>query len=69
MGILGSVALLAGCDRGFAGFGLAAVAVACLVLILPPVQLISILYVLAGAASLVMFRGGIREADMSHVWP
>ncbi|MEP4030864.1 sulfite exporter TauE/SafE family protein [Roseibium polysiphoniae] len=65
----GSVAFLAGCVRGFAGFGLSAVAMACLVLILPPVELIPIFYVLEGAASLAMFRGGIRDADMSHVWP
>ena len=65
----GSAALLPGCVRGFAGFGLAAVAMACLVLILPPVQLIPILHVLEGAASLAMFRGGIREAEMSHDWP
>lgn len=65
----GSAALLAGCVRGFAGFGLSAVAMACLVLILPPVELIPIFYVLEGAASFAMFRGGIRDADMSHVWP
>ncbi|GLO69929.1 hypothetical protein MACH17_14460 [Phaeobacter inhibens] len=63
------MALLAGCVRGFAGFGLSAVTMACLVLILPPVELIPILYVLEGSASLAMFRGGIRDADMSHVWP
>ncbi len=62
-------ALLAGGVRGFAGFGLSAVAMACLVLILPPVELIPILYVMESAASLVMFRGGMRDADMSHVWP
>lgn len=65
----GCAALLAGCVRGFAGFGLSAVAMACLVLILPPVELIPILYVLEGAASFAMFRGGIRDADMRHVWP
>jgi uncharacterized membrane protein YfcA len=65
----GSVAFLAGCIRGFAGFGLSAVAMACLVLILPPVELIPIFYVLEGAASLAMLRGGVRDADMSHVWP
>jgi uncharacterized protein len=64
-----SVAFLAGCVRGFSGFGLSAVSMACLVLILPPVELIPIFYVLEGAASLAMFRGGIRNADMSHVWP
>ena len=60
---------LAGCVRGFAGFGLSAVAMACLVLILPPVELIPIMYVLESAASLAMFRGGVRDADMRHVWP
>lgn len=64
-----AVAFLAGCVRGFAGFGLSAVAMAGLVLILPPVELIPVLYVLEGAASLIMFRGGIRDADMSRVWP
>ena len=38
----GSVAFLADCVRGFAGFGLSAVALAGLVLILPPVDLIPI---------------------------
>jgi uncharacterized protein len=65
----GSVSFLAGCVRGFAGFGLSAVAMACLVLILPPIELIPIFYVLEGAASFAMFRDGMRDADMSHVWP
>lgn len=64
-----AVVFLAGCVRGFAGFGLSAVAMACLVLILPPVELIPVFYVLEGAASLVMFRGGVRDADMEQVWP
>jgi len=67
--ICGGAVFLAGCVRGFAGFGLSAVAMACLVLILPPVQLIPIFYVLEAAASLAMFRGGLRDADMSVVWP
>lgn len=64
-----TVVFLAGCVRGFAGFGLSAVAMACLVLILPPVELIPVFYVLEGAASLAMFRGGMRDADMAQVWP
>jgi uncharacterized membrane protein YfcA len=64
-----AVVFLAGCVRGFAGFGLSAVAMACLVLILPPVELIPVFYVLEGAASLAMFRGGVRDADMAQVWP
>ena len=67
--LCGGAAFVAGCVRGFAGFGLSAVAMACLVLILPPVELIPIMYVLEGAASLAMFRGGMRDVDMSHVWP
>ncbi|MBL3705003.1 TSUP family transporter [Sulfitobacter sp. BDSS02] len=64
-----SVAFLAGCVRGFAGFGLSAVLMACLVLILPPVELIPIFHILEGAASLAMFRGGVRDANMGQVWP
>jgi len=64
-----SAVFLAGCVRGFAGFGLSAVAMACLVLILPPIELIPTLYVLEGAASVFMVKGGIRDADMKHVWP
>ncbi len=63
------VVFLAGCVRGFAGFGLSAVAMAFLVLILSPVELIPVFYVLEGAASLAMFRGGLRDADMRQVWP
>lgn len=64
-----TVVFLAGCVRGFAGFGLSAVAMACLILILPPVELIPVFYVLEGAASLAMFRGGLRDADLRQVWP
>ncbi len=67
--ICSGAGFLAGCVRGFAGFGLSAVAIACLVLILPPVEMIPMFYVLEGAASLAMFRGGMRDADMSHAWP
>lgn len=64
-----AVAFLAGCVRGFAGFGLSAVAMACLVMILPPVELIPVLYILESSASMIMFRSGFREAKMNHVWP
>ncbi|WP_150526345.1 sulfite exporter TauE/SafE family protein [Roseibium sediminis] len=59
---------VAGLVRGFAGFGLSAILMASIVLILPPIQLIPICYVLESAASLAMFRGGIRDADMRIVW-
>lgn len=64
-----AVAFLAGCVRGFAGFGLSAVAMACLVLILPPIELIPVFYILEGAASLAMFRGGLRDGNIRQVWP
>lgn len=59
---------VAGMVRGFSGFALSALVMASLVLILPPLQLIPICYVLEAAASLLMFRGGTRDADMKMVW-
>lgn len=41
---------------------------ASVVLILPPVELIPICYILEATASLIMFRGGMRDADMKVVW-
>jgi len=64
---LGAV-FLAGMVRGFSGFGLSAILMASIVLILPPIQLIPICYVLESAASLAMFRGGVRDANMRIVW-
>lgn len=54
--------------RGFAGFGLSAVVMASVVTIIPPVQLIPICYLLEGTASILMFRGGLKDADMTIVW-
>lgn len=59
---------IAGLVRGFAGFALSAILMASIVVIIPPVQLIPVAYILEGAASIVMFRGGIKDADMSLVW-
>lgn len=53
---------------GFAGFGLSAILMASIVVIIPPVELIPVAYVLEGAASLVMLRGGVKNADMLVVW-
>ncbi|WP_298958980.1 sulfite exporter TauE/SafE family protein [uncultured Roseibium sp.] len=58
-----AVAFLAGAVRGFTGFGLSAVVMASMVVFLPPVDLIPICFLLETAASLVMFRGGFRDAD------
>ncbi len=62
------VVFAAGMVRGFSGFALSALIMASVVLILPPIELIPICYILEAAASLMMFRGGLREADMKIVW-
>jgi uncharacterized membrane protein YfcA len=58
---------LAGLIRGFAGFGLSAIVMASAATRIPPVELIPVCYLLEGAASLAMFRGGIAHADMRIV--
>ena len=62
------VVFVAGMVRGFSGFALSAVIMASVALILPPVELIPICYILEATASVLMFRGGIRSADMKMVW-
>ena len=59
---------VAGLVRGFAGFALSAIVVASMARTVPTVELIPMAYLLEGAASLVMLRGGVRDADMSIVW-
>ena len=66
--IVAGIVVLAGVVRGFSGFALSAMIMATAVLILPPVELIPMCYMLEGAASLVMFRGGMADADMKIVW-
>lgn len=61
--ILAGLAFLAGLVRGFAGFALSAVMMATAVLILPPVELIPVLWVLEVVASVMMVRGGLAAAD------
>lgn len=62
------VVFVAGMVRGFSGFALSALIMASVAVILPPIELIPICYVLEAAASLVMFRGGVRDANMKIVW-
>lgn len=66
--ICGAVAFIAGLVRGFAGFALSALLMAGLVTFIPPVQLIPICVLMEAVASILMFRGGLRDADMSIVW-
>ncbi|MEP3276932.1 MAG: sulfite exporter TauE/SafE family protein [Stappiaceae bacterium] len=66
--ICGGVAFIAGIVRGFAGFALSALLMAGLVSVIPPVQLIPICVLMEAVASIAMFRGGLRDADMTIVW-
>jgi len=59
---------IAGLVRGFSGFALSALIMASVVIILPPVELIPVCYVLEGAASILMARSGIKDANMPVVW-
>lgn len=68
LSIVAVAVFMAGLVRGFAGFGLSAVIMASIVTIIPPVELIPICYILEGAASVAMFRGGMKDADMTVVW-
>ncbi len=65
--ILTGIVILAGIVRGFSGFALSAVVMATAVLILPPVQLIPICWWLEMTASVLMAKGGWKEADRGVV--
>lgn len=58
------ICFAAGLVRGFTGFALSAFGLALAVLILPPVELIPVMWWLEMAASLVMLRHGWGGADM-----
>ncbi|MEE9388646.1 MAG: sulfite exporter TauE/SafE family protein [Paracoccaceae bacterium] len=61
--ILAAICFLAGLVRGFSGFALSAVAMAAGTSILPPIALIPVLWWLEMTASLMMLRGGWKDAD------
>lgn len=61
---LAAICFVAGVVRGFTGFALSAFGLALAVLILPPVELIPVMWWLEMAASLVMLRHGWGGADM-----
>ncbi|WP_224826015.1 sulfite exporter TauE/SafE family protein [Cognatishimia sp. MH4019] len=65
--ILIGITFVAGLVRGFSGFALSAMVMASAVLILPPVELIPICWWLEMSASLLMARGGWRDADRGVV--
>lgn len=66
--IAASVVLLASMVRGFSGFGLSALIMAGLALIIAPVMLIPICFALECVASLLLVKGGFRQADQQMVW-
>ena len=53
----------AGAIRGFAGFGLSALAMATLAAVIPPVQLIPVFWFLEMTGSLILMKGGWADAD------
>ncbi len=57
--------LIAGIVRGFAGFGLSALVMASCAVFVPPVELIPVCWALEASASLMLARGGWRDADRS----
>lgn len=61
---MAAICLAAGLVRGFTGFALSAFALALAVLVLPPIELIPVLWWLELAASLVMLRSGWGGADL-----
>ncbi|TFL17304.1 sulfite exporter TauE/SafE family protein [Jannaschia formosa] len=61
--LLAVIVLAAGMVRGFAGFALSALVMAAAIPILPPRELIPVCWTLEITASLLMLRGGLREAD------
>ena len=61
--IFAIIVLMAGIVRGFSGFALSALVMASAVIILPPVALIPICWWLEMAASVLMLKGGWKEAD------
>ena len=66
--IVAAACFCAGVVRGFSGFGLSALVMAALASMIAPVELIPVCYILEGVAGVMMFRGGVRDADMSVVW-
>lgn len=54
---------VAGAIRGFAGFGLSALAMAMLAAFIPPIELIPVFWFLEMSASLILMKGGWADAD------
>ena len=61
--ILAGLTFIAGIVRGFSGFALSAMVMATAVVILPPIELIPLLWWLEMSASILMMKNGWAEAD------
>lgn len=66
---LTGITFFAGVVRGFAGFALSALVMAIGVAILPPIQILPMLWFLEMSASLMMVRGGLKDAKVSATAP
>ena len=66
--IVGGLAMLAGIVRGFSGFALSAMVMATAIVILPPVELIPMLWWLEMSASLLMLKNGWAGADKTMTY-
>ena len=63
-----AAAFIAGLVRGFSGFALSALLMVSLVVILPPVEIIAVCLILETVATLLLFRGGLAQADRRMVF-
>lgn len=61
--IVAVIVFLSGIVRGFSGFALSALIMATAIFILPPIELIPMLWWLELSASLMMLKGGWADAD------
>ncbi len=61
--LLALIVFVAGIVRGFSGFALSALIMAGAATLIPPIQLIPVLWFLEMAASLQMLKGGWQDAD------
>jgi len=68
LAMVGSVVFLASVVRGFSGFALSALVMAGLALTIQPSALLPICMMLELAASVLMVRGGIQNANMRIAW-
>lgn len=67
LAIAGFVVLVAGMVRGFSGFGLSALIMAGLALMIPPIALIPVCFLMEAVSNVVMFRVGLADANRKLV--